>query len=134
MDPIIIDPAKDFPLDGKLYRDYTADDWAAHKTWKRRRALRRMFPYHRLPLVSGSIESHRELIIALTKLLGDERKRGTDGHWTYDLPRHGRLLAMYEAECVAYTEALKRIVSDEIANRAAQVAARIETKRNGAVS
>lgn len=68
----------------------------------RSRDLPKLVPLWPEDLQTRNSSEHARLLAKLRRALRAERKRGLDGHWSYDLARHAQLLSAYRAEVAAY--------------------------------
>lgn len=68
---------------------------------ERRRVLARLVPLWPAEIDDVSLQGRQHLVDVLRRALVSERRRGRAGHWTYDLARHGALLAAWRRECAA---------------------------------
>ena len=60
--------------------------------------LARLLPLWPVEIADITRAGRARLIARLEHSLKAERRRGRDGHWTYDLARHAALLAMCRSE------------------------------------
>jgi hypothetical protein len=63
--------------------------------------LSRLVPLWPWEVQDVSLKGRLKLLARLRCALRAERRRGTAGHWTYDLARHRALLTAYRAEAKA---------------------------------
>lgn len=68
---------------------------------ERRLALVRLVPMWPSEIDDLSVPGRRRLVGILERALLAERRRGRAGYWTYDLARHGALLAAWRRERAA---------------------------------
>lgn len=65
---------------------------------RRRRELGHFLPLWPDELADLTVAGRDRIIRLLRKALREERRRGIQGHWAYDLARHAALLRIYQAE------------------------------------
>lgn len=58
--------------------------------------------------LADDLVSRSKLVAKIEAALSVERKRHTERHWAYSLPRHGSLLAVYREEKAALDAMWKR--------------------------
>jgi len=73
----------------------------------RRHSLGKLLPLWPSELEDLSIAGRRKLIAALERALREERRRGREGHWAYDLARHAALHRACSAERADLARLLK---------------------------
>lgn len=72
-----------------------------------RAALARLLPLWPHEIADESLHGRALIVARLRKALRAERRRGIEGHWTYDLGRHAELLRLYRAERSALLDMLR---------------------------
>ena len=80
---------------------------------ERRLALVRLVPMWPAEIDDLSVLGRRRLVGILERALLAERRRGRAGHWTYDLARHGALLAAWRRERAALDALIRTHIDAE---------------------
>ncbi len=71
-------------------------------TYDRGTELPAILPLWRDELADDTPRGRRLILAKLRRALRAERRRGSAGHWTYDLARHAELLRVYRLELARY--------------------------------
>lgn len=75
---------------------------------ERKALLQRLLPLWPREIADGSLANRQRIIRLLARALREERRRGSGGHWAYDLSRHAALAKLYKQECEALRHHMRR--------------------------
>ncbi len=69
--------------------------------------LVRLLPMWPTEIADLSLSGRRHIVARLARALREERRRGTAGHWAYDLARHAQLGAVWRQESADLQQLLR---------------------------